>query len=253
MSKWVKPDGGKIRGGGCNGWMPVQGAYLLISDCHLSKFHVVAYWEIDLVYWEMMHMMFLSLKSLLTQPTTMESEWTEVRRKRKPSDKPIISFYVSNLPGDTFRKELWDPCAALGKHVDIYIAGRKNAASSFFAFVRYEDPADPISIADSRSGVTCRRRKAAEMFKANKNISLKWFSRVDHVGSSSENSNRVDWLKIVGLPMIAWDEINFSAIASTFGKDIASNSSFLNCSDLSHGKVCILTKSKRRVDEMLAV
>ncbi|KAL4568994.1 hypothetical protein LXL04_024620 [Taraxacum kok-saghyz] len=297
------------------------------------------------------------------------SEWREVRRKSKPSEKPVVSFYICDLPGDVFKKELWAPCATYGKLIDIYIAGRKNAAGSFFAFIRYEDPADPIAIATSLNNVMCRGKKivaniarqprpskqppprippsrsrtvqnmawstqdsrsfadalggktqvvpamaipvkevaeiktwadnsvlvceakdfdtlcnfpalinhegfhilevkykggmqilikfntgkAADMFKINKNIWLKWFSKVEHLVNNLANFERIAWLKIIGLPMAAWDENSFSDIASKFGKVLVNNASFWNCSDLSQAKIGILTTSLKRLEGVMMI
>ncbi|KAL4583320.1 hypothetical protein LXL04_007890 [Taraxacum kok-saghyz] len=256
-----------------------------------------------------------------------------VRRKDCPPAKTttnrwdtadVSSFYVNNLPRDTFKKELWAPCAALGNLVDIYIAGRKDASGSFFAFVRYQNPADADSIVYGLNDVTCSGRKlsaniakhgrtlpqkpqkkpvtnpipivnmttrgtrsfaevaggkmqpspaivvkeeveiekwldksilvrraknfdilcnfpslfelegfevaeakyggginillkfitgrAAEIFKANKVLWLKWFSNMEFFGASNGPFVRIAWIKITGIPLTAWDEENLVAI-----------------------------------------
>ncbi|KAL4563770.1 hypothetical protein LXL04_027815 [Taraxacum kok-saghyz] len=102
----------------------------------------------------------------------MESEWRQVRRKpaggatpatkSKGASEDLTSFYVSNLPGDACRKELWKPCVALSNLTDIYIAGRRNSAGVFFAFVKYSDVKNQAEIDDISKGlkeVVCRGRK----------------------------------------------------------------------------------------------
>ncbi|KAL4574069.1 hypothetical protein LXL04_020891 [Taraxacum kok-saghyz] len=301
-------------------------------------------------------------------------EWREVRR-RKPIDTParrwdnnstVSSFFVSNIPGDVTRKELWDPCAKLGKVVDVYIAGRRSASGGFFAFVRYVDvldvealekelnnvrcrgrkiaancakhprsvstvplrkvpAADPVRVApanrDSRmfvdvakgeekkkatevlihgiadisdwmdksvlvaeaknfdslcnlpsllaiegydaievkyagglnSIIKFKSEKAAEIFKANKCIWLKWFNGVEFIGKKIWRFERIAWLKIVGVPIMGWDESNFNSIAASFGKVLENRNSFWNSMDISHGKVCVLTAARKRINEEINV
>ncbi|KAL4560581.1 hypothetical protein LXL04_032734 [Taraxacum kok-saghyz] len=288
----------------------------------------------------------------------MREEWRVVRRKGRPPVKTttnrwdtadVSSFFVNNLPGDAFRKELWAPCAALGNLVDIYIAGRKDASGSFFAFVRYENPADADSIVHGLDEVSCRGRKlsaniskrgrslpqkpqkkpatnpipiinlatrgnrsfaevaggktqpspavaikeeeeikkwldksilvgkaknfdilcnfpsllelegfevaevkygggmniflkfktgrAAEIFKANKVLWLKWFSTMDFFGASNGPFERIAWIKITGIPLTAWNEENLAKITSKFGRTVCCVSSFWNNRDVSHCKI----------------
>ncbi|KAL4567540.1 hypothetical protein LXL04_023127 [Taraxacum kok-saghyz] len=100
----------------------------------------------------------------------MGEEWREVRRKASaPKTFPttsnhqdnhsITSFYVCNLPGGARKGDIWRPCAKMGELVDIYIAGRRDAIGSFFAFVRYAKVTDPSSIEDGLNKLTCRGRK----------------------------------------------------------------------------------------------
>ncbi|KAL4576767.1 hypothetical protein LXL04_012866 [Taraxacum kok-saghyz] len=59
--------------------------------------------------------------------------------------------------------------------------------------------------------------KAANVFKANRNVWLKWFTWVDSFGKKSVRFERVVWIKITGIPIVAWDESNFAAIAARYG------------------------------------
>lgn len=51
----------------------------------------------------------------------------------------------------------------------------------------------------------------------------------------------------------AWDESNFTAIAENFGKVLVNASPVWNCSDVSHGKVCILTAIRLKINEVTEV
>ncbi|KAL4556027.1 hypothetical protein LXL04_038662 [Taraxacum kok-saghyz] len=270
-------------------------------------------------------------------------EWREVRRRkvvvppvrRWDMDDSVTSFYVANLPGDVLRNELWEPCAKLGNLVDVYIAGRRNAAGVFFAFVRFKDVVDsdkierslnevakvlprkvsvpapnrvPSASRDSRSFADVMKGKEVqrcvlelklncisevnewvcsavlvveaksfdilsnfpslleldwfdvveskylgEVFKSNKGIWMRWFNWVDFVGKRSWCFERIAWLKIVRIPLPAWDDENFNLVACKFGKVLVSICSFWNSFDISQGKMCILTESRKRINEEVCV
>ncbi|KAI3709613.1 hypothetical protein L2E82_39379 [Cichorium intybus] len=260
------------------------------------------------------------------------SGWHEVRRRRGSAvmatrgDSSLSSFFVKNLPGDVSKQELWGPCSKLGCLADIYIAGRRDASGSFFAFIRYDKVQDVESIEAGLNKVVYRGRKlvanvakhprplqevmkrrqstnptkfvppssrdsrsfsdvlkgqttiqppslsadtnlvdikdirewaeqdtligevknfdtlcnfpslfslegfdiveckyaggmqvvikfvsvrAAEIFKANKNIWLKWFIRIELFGGKIARFERIAWIKIMGVPILAWDEEDF--------------------------------------------
>ncbi|KAL4557711.1 hypothetical protein LXL04_035898 [Taraxacum kok-saghyz] len=95
-------------------------------------------------------------------------KWREVRRRKAPpperhhgrsDDSLLASFFVSNLPGDISRQELWKLCVNIGELSDIYIAGRKDVKGSFFAFVKFANVEKPEDIEVALNGVTCRGRK----------------------------------------------------------------------------------------------
>ncbi|KAL4581007.1 hypothetical protein LXL04_017213 [Taraxacum kok-saghyz] len=311
-----------------------------------------------------------------------DTKWRTVRRKGRPpagvpnaasGDDPLTSLYVSNLIGGVSRSDLWKPCAKLGNLSDIYIAGRRNVAGSFFAFVKYANMEGQESIDAVVKGlneISCRGRalqancaknprpaakpaqqtpfrppshaprvfhpairgaksfadiakggaaaaihdtikldcvpeikswigksvligeirsfdticnfpsllslegydmeeikyvggmqvaikvktdRAAEVFKANKGIWVKWFIWVDLLGKARAPIGRIVWLKIVRIPLLAWDEANFAAIAGKFGKVLVDVSSFWNCKDVSGGKIYILSNSLKRINEELNV
>ncbi|KAL4556260.1 hypothetical protein LXL04_038906 [Taraxacum kok-saghyz] len=98
-----------------------------------------------------------------------------------------------------------------------------------------------------------KSEKAASVFKANRNIWLKWFSWVDVFGKRSVRFEGIAWIKIVGIPVIAWDESNFASIAGRFGKVLVNINPFWTFSDVSQGKVCILTASKKKINEEITV
>ncbi|KAL4561547.1 hypothetical protein LXL04_033714 [Taraxacum kok-saghyz] len=301
----------------------------------------------------------------------MESEWREVRKRRggppakqtgTAGGSKITSFYISNLPGDANRKELWDLCGKLGNLTDIYIAGRRNFSGSFFAFIRFAEVMDPIplsvvltrkiaanqakhakprpvkapikkkentapntfraatrgtrSFADVAKGIDQRvaetvikldtvqeiqtwvdrsvlveearnldtlcnfatlmemegyniseykygggmqivvkfkSERDADIFKANRGIWLKWFVRVDPLSKAEPFPGRITWFKIVGVPFTAWDEANMAAIAGKFGRVLVDVNSFWNCSDISSGKLYILTKKMTKINEEVQV
>ncbi|KAL4590142.1 hypothetical protein LXL04_003063 [Taraxacum kok-saghyz] len=112
----------------------------------------------------------------------MSTKWREVRRKGKSPEKQprrytddpsIISFYVNNLPGDAYWKELWTLCAALGNLTDIYIASRKDVSGSFFAFIRYKNPAKSEEVVQKLNEFTCRGRKLTANLAKRKRTEIK--------------------------------------------------------------------------------
>ncbi|KAL4581283.1 hypothetical protein LXL04_017494 [Taraxacum kok-saghyz] len=312
-----------------------------------------------------------------------ESEWREVRRRNSGPKKfqgneedPLISsFFVKELPGDASKAEIWKLCSTLGKVVNVYVAGRKDASGALFGFVRFANAVNPCQIEEELNRLVCRGRKivanlsrhpraaaatpprapankphrplpsarkdvrsfaevakgkiygastkeggdpqqkpiylpcirdiqqwldnaslvgetknfailcnfpsllsldgfdvaevkyigglqvviqfksdkAAGMFKANKSIWMKWFAWVDCFGKRSVRFERITWLKITGVPIVAWDESNFNSLASRFGKVLVNINPFWNYSDVSHGKVCILTASRKKLNEEMPV
>lgn len=60
---------------------------------------------------------------------------------------------------------------------------------------------------------------------------------------------RCAWLRITGVPLIACEEQNFASIASNFGKILEIGYSFWNCMDASSVKVCILSASRKKINE----
>lgn len=267
---------------------------------------------------------------------------------------------MKNHPGDAIKKDLWGPCSKLGLLADIFIAGRRDASGSFFAFIRYAKVQDAGSIERGLNKVVCRGRtlvanlakhprstpkvtdknpnvssfkpapwksmdsrsfsdvlmgksvrqpslhpmditlssikeisewtdkstllgeakdfdtlcnfpslfalegydvvdckynggmqvvikfksdRAAEIFKANKSIWMKWFTRVDLFCWKLTRFERIAWIKITGVPMLAWDESNFSSITGMNGKVVVNDCDFWNSNDMSASKLCILTAS----------
>ncbi|KAL4587461.1 hypothetical protein LXL04_000332 [Taraxacum kok-saghyz] len=310
--------------------------------------------------------------------------WHEVRRRGRTSrqttydERPnsiITSFYVSGLPWDANRKELWKACSKLGKLEDIYLARRRDATGAYFGFLRYSDvgdmeimendlnkimcrgktlkanvarkprltvgthkrptippphrqappihrvhPRDSRSYADITRGdkqretqieppacinlkpvieirnwadkstligevrnldILCnfnpilgmegydilgskylggirvilkfKSNRATEVFRANKTIWQKWFNRVDQVGRTNGQFDRLTWIKMVGMPLHAWDDNSFATVAARFGKVMANDNPFWNNDDLSFGKACILTSSLKRLNEEVSI
>ncbi|KAL4580910.1 hypothetical protein LXL04_017116 [Taraxacum kok-saghyz] len=69
------------------------------------------------------------------------------------------SSFFNNQSSSASKKDLWGACSRLGKLVDIYIAGRKDASGAFFAFIRYSDISDPGAVEDGLCNIICRGRK----------------------------------------------------------------------------------------------
>ncbi|KAL4588462.1 hypothetical protein LXL04_001353 [Taraxacum kok-saghyz] len=292
-----------------------------------------------------------------------ETEWREVRRKTSPKkdvpartscrdDPNTTTFYVTNLPGDARKGDLWRSCAKLGNLGCFWF---------LFGFIRFQSVPDTALMEEILNELICRGRKlvancakhprhlapqpkklhvpvvrnvhrthtatrdtrtfadviggkssasvvpptvkvtavpevvdwtangvlvgvaksfdilcnfssllslegfdvcevkylggmdvvvkfksgrAAEIFKANKSIWLKWFSSLEQFGKVIRKFERVAWVKVVGIPVQAWDNSNFAAVVGNWGK---------NTEDVSTGKLCILTACRKKINEELGI
>ncbi|KAL4566146.1 hypothetical protein LXL04_030256 [Taraxacum kok-saghyz] len=68
--------------------------------------------------------------------------------------------------------------------------------------------------------------RAAEVFKANRSIWLKWFVSVECFRNTLLRFERVAWVKVVGMPASAWDITNFTAVIGGLRKILVPPSSF---------------------------
>ncbi|KAL4585619.1 hypothetical protein LXL04_010242 [Taraxacum kok-saghyz] len=96
-----------------------------------------------------------------------ESEWREVRRRKtgvknfhgNGDSGSTTSFFVSGLPGDATKVEIWKLCSPFGNLVDVYIAGRKDASGEFFGFVRFKNLVNPGETEKNLGNADCKGRK----------------------------------------------------------------------------------------------
>ncbi|KAL4555407.1 hypothetical protein LXL04_038025 [Taraxacum kok-saghyz] len=96
-------------------------------------------------------------------------------------------------------------------------------------------------------------KRTADVFLANKAIWLKWFGWLGDTRKTQAPMERIAWVRIVGMPLIAMDEANFSKVASNFGTVLVTESPFWNNMDSSQGKACILTSMKKMINEEIMV
>lgn len=59
----------------------------------------------------------------------------------------------------------------------------------------------------------------------------------------------IAWLKFTGVPLITWDEYNFSVIAMQYEKILTQANTFASCSDIYYGKVGIITSHRKKINE----
>ncbi|KAI3520482.1 hypothetical protein L1887_09931 [Cichorium endivia] len=76
-----------------------------------------------------------------------------------------------------------------------------------------------------------------------------WFSEFRKGDPLEDHSERVAWLKIVGVLINLWSRENFNTIASKFGKVLIPFEASPDALELSFGRVCILTNRMKRIDE----
>ncbi|KAL4576596.1 hypothetical protein LXL04_012692 [Taraxacum kok-saghyz] len=304
-------------------------------------------------------------------------QWQEVKR-RKPgtsNEEEITSFYVTNVPRDARRSDIWKPCSKFGRLTDVYVPGRRDKGGAFFAFVKYANVSNPDDIVQAlnevsvggrylKANVSLHPRKpaatirivtrrhpptqvhrppppsnrdgrsfadvtkgenameapnrmkpkitltkssqindwlsnaalvgevrsfdllcgfpsvlemegyniseikyegglriimkftsnsAAEAFRLNKCIWLKWFNWVQQAGKKDTYVDRIAWIKIMGVPLFGMDEANMAIIAGQFGKILVNNKSFWSSNDISHGKACIITQNRIKINDEILV
>ncbi|KAL6554938.1 Serine arginine-rich splicing factor 2 [Orobanche gracilis] len=80
-----------------------------------------------------------------------------------------------------------------------------------------------------------------------------WFSRFGPGDPFAVLSDRVAWIKVVGLPGMLWDSDNFSNIGERFGRVLIPFETPIEARDLSFGRLCILTKHLKRINEIVPV
>nr|KAJ0201521.1 hypothetical protein LSAT_V11C600309740 [Lactuca sativa] len=90
-------------------------------------------------------------------------------------------------------------------------------------------------------------------FLSKNNYWGEWFKEFRFGKALEGTFDRIAWIKIVGLPAKFWNEENFSKIACEFGKVAAPIEILPSIQDLSIGNVCILTGSKRRINDEVLV
>ncbi|CAH1420725.1 unnamed protein product [Lactuca virosa] len=102
-------------------------------------------------------------------------------------------------------------------------------------------------------GIRFRNSAVVKQFLLKKEQWGKWFSEFK-VGSSYDgNVERIAWLKVVGLPLHMWSEENFSRIARWVGQPIGPLEIPLSMQDVSHGKICVLTSRKTKINDEVLV
>ncbi|CAH1448108.1 unnamed protein product [Lactuca virosa] len=80
-----------------------------------------------------------------------------------------------------------------------------------------------------------------------------WFTRLYRGDQQDIKYKRTAWLKILGLSLRLWDEDNFSAIASRFGRVIYPFDGIHNRRDYSMGKVGVLTSKTNWINDEVKI
>lgn len=76
---------------------------------------------------------------------------------------------------------------------------------------------------------------------------------MDYVVNVSVEFEWIIWVKIVGLPIHLWDESNLTNISSQFREVVIPFAFFAAFRDFSMVKVCIMTKSLKKVNKEIAI
>ncbi|CAH1415257.1 unnamed protein product [Lactuca virosa] len=216
-----------------------------------------------------------------------ESEWVEVRRRKNivvGELEDITSFYVTNIPGGIRKSEIWKPCAKLGDLADVYLAGRRDAGGSYFAFVKYRRVNNIIAMEAALNGVTMWGKKIrANVSKhprkppssagkvaapyGQKNLTShsvfrprdnKSFADVLKGSLQSEEKSPMSLVEDIkylgGMYVIMKFKSNKAAEMFRANKSIWMKWFMgLEVADVSHGKVCVLSASRRKINDEVMV
>ncbi|KAI3764345.1 hypothetical protein L2E82_14352 [Cichorium intybus] len=80
-----------------------------------------------------------------------------------------------------------------------------------------------------------------------------WFLTFSRANLYQNHFDRVTWVKIFGMPLKLWDRRNFDCIAGKFGRVLVPFEASPEARDLSHGRLCILTESRKRIDDEVLI
>ncbi|CAH1443817.1 unnamed protein product [Lactuca virosa] len=94
---------------------------------------------------------------------------------------------------------------------------------------------------------------AAQEFLDDETRWREWFKWVERADKHEVRYERTAWLKILGLPLKLWDEVNFNLIAERFGRVVSPFDCIRNRRDYSMGKVGVLTSEKRWINQQITI
>ncbi|KAI3750627.1 hypothetical protein L2E82_21330 [Cichorium intybus] len=80
-----------------------------------------------------------------------------------------------------------------------------------------------------------------------------WFDTLGDGRQAPLLCKRVVCIKIVGVPVNSWSKENFNRIASKFGRVLIPFETLCEARDLAFGKVCILSGSRMKINEEVAI
>ncbi|KAI3709022.1 hypothetical protein L2E82_38722 [Cichorium intybus] len=89
----------------------------------------------------------------------------------------------------------------------------------------------------------------ARKFMENNELWSHMFNWLEFANKKEFRYERLAWLKITGVPLLAWCEDIFKTIAKKYGKVCVHTNSLEACSDLSYGKVAIITCMRKKINE----
>ncbi|MFS7913631.1 putative RNA recognition motif domain, nucleotide-binding alpha-beta plait domain superfamily [Helianthus anomalus] len=103
-----------------------------------------------------------------------EGPRTQVQYQKKregDQQKPVTTFYVSNLPGGVSRSLLWTAFMPHGVVKDSYVAKKRDVRGNFFGFVRLEGV--------NNVGEVLKGMNTVKIYEAKLNVSVAKFDK-DH-------------------------------------------------------------------------
>ncbi|CAH1436992.1 unnamed protein product [Lactuca virosa] len=93
------------------------------------------------------------------------------------------------------------------------------------------------------------RSDMADKYILNKGLWQKMFNWLVYASKKEPRFERIAWLKIMGVLLLAWGDTSFETIAVNYGRIIEHDNNLETCIDISYGKVRVITSIRKKINE----
>ncbi|KAL4555315.1 hypothetical protein LXL04_037932 [Taraxacum kok-saghyz] len=160
----------------------------------------------------------------------------------KPASRPIAITPSGYTRG-------WDDCVMIGEPVSL-----QHIADLPALLPLDGNPSGQVYyIGGTNVLVKFINKESAKTFYNNEHNWNRWFKWLKPGFNDDLPQERLAWLKVFGLPLRFRSEENFERIANNFGKTLQTGNHDWSRFDLSEGKICILTKHNKFINEEVEV